>query len=58
MMTLDAFDVFHTSVEPFPTVMLDGLAVSVQVGAFGGGGVTYTVVVQVTVPPWPVATKR
>ena len=57
IVTLVALDVFHISEPADPCGRLVGLAVSTQVGAFGGGGVTTTVVVQVTVPPGPVATK-
>ena len=54
-LTLVAFVVFHESVDAPPWVIEVGLAESTQVG--DGGGFTTTVVVQVTVPPAPVATN-
>ena len=53
--TLVAFVVVHESVDPFPSVMLIGLAESVQIGALGGGGgvCTVTVAEQWDVNPFP-----
>jgi hypothetical protein len=55
IVTDDALLVFQTSVEPFPVVIVVGDAVRVHVGAFCM--TTTTVVVQVTVPPGPLATN-
>ena len=54
--TLVAFALAHERVEKSPVVIEEGFADKVQVGA-GGGAVTVTVRLQVTVPPEPVAVK-
>ena len=57
MMRLVAFAVVQVRVGAPLVTNVFGVAVSVQVGAEGGGGVVVTVieVVQVTLPPAPVA---
>ncbi len=46
--------VVHESVEELPEVTDVGEAVSVQVGAEGGGGITVIVVLHVVSPPGPI----
>lgn len=55
MMNVTAFVVVQESVEALPRATEVGLAERVQVGAPGVGGITTTVVVQITEPPGPVA---
>jgi hypothetical protein len=60
IVTFDALDVFQIREPAEPCKSVVGVAVSVHVGAFGGGGgrcVTVTVVTQVTVPPLPEAVR-
>jgi hypothetical protein len=51
---VSALSVVHESFVWPPELTCVGLAVSVQLGAPGGFGVTVTVAVQVAVPPLPV----